>query len=84
MRVQAAFIAEQAAQCGYCTNGMIMAAQGAALAGRRSRPSDQIKQRARRQPLSMRHAHPHRSRDPARACPERAGESRAGVAMQTT
>jgi nicotinate dehydrogenase subunit A len=24
--VQAAFIAEQAAQCGYCTNGMILAA----------------------------------------------------------
>lgn len=24
--IQAAFIAEQAAQCGYCTNGMIMAA----------------------------------------------------------
>jgi nicotinate dehydrogenase subunit A len=24
--VQAAFVAEQAAQCGYCTNGMIMAA----------------------------------------------------------
>ncbi len=30
--VQAAFIAEQAAQCGYCTNGMIMAAEGAAVA----------------------------------------------------
>src|ERR1700733_6526706 len=26
--LQAAFIAEQAAQCGYCTNGMIMAAAG--------------------------------------------------------
>jgi len=26
--VQAAFIAEQAAQCGYCTNGMVMAAEG--------------------------------------------------------
>jgi nicotinate dehydrogenase subunit A len=25
--VQAAFISEQAAQCGYCTNGMVMAAQ---------------------------------------------------------
>src|ERR1041385_2963068 len=26
-RLQAAFIAEQAAQCGYCANGMIMTAQ---------------------------------------------------------
>jgi len=36
--VQAAFIAEQAAQCGYCSNGMIMAT--AALLERNSDPSD--------------------------------------------
>jgi nicotinate dehydrogenase subunit A len=41
--VQAAFIDEQAAQCGYCTNGMIMAAK--ALLARTPKPSvDQIKQ----------------------------------------
>jgi nicotinate dehydrogenase subunit A len=40
--VQAAFIAEQAAQCGYCTNGMIMSAKG--LLGQTRKPSrDQIK-----------------------------------------
>jgi nicotinate dehydrogenase subunit A len=38
-RVQAAFIAEQAAQCGYCTNGMIMTAT--ALLGRNPKPSEQ-------------------------------------------
>ena len=42
-RVQAAFVAEQAAQCGYCTNGMIMAAK--ALLARTPKPTvDQIKQ----------------------------------------
>ena len=35
--VQAAFIAEQAAQCGYCTNGMIMAAK--ALLDQTPRPT---------------------------------------------
>ena len=41
-RVQAAFIAEQAAQCGYCTNGMIMAAT--ALLSRSPKPTtDQVK-----------------------------------------
>jgi nicotinate dehydrogenase subunit A len=34
--LQAAFIAEQAAQCGYCINGMIM--QAAALLKRKPRP----------------------------------------------
>jgi nicotinate dehydrogenase subunit A len=42
-RVQAAFIAEQAAQCGYCTSGMIMTV--AALLSRTPSPSaDQVKQ----------------------------------------
>jgi len=41
-RVQAAFIAEQAAQCGYCTNGMVMAAT--ALLSRTPKPTrDQVK-----------------------------------------
>jgi nicotinate dehydrogenase subunit A len=40
--LQAAFIAEQAAQCGYCSNGMIMAA--AVLLDRNRNPSeDEIK-----------------------------------------
>jgi nicotinate dehydrogenase subunit A len=42
-RVQAAFIAEQAAQCGYCTSGMIMAAV-ALLATTPSPTLDQAKQ----------------------------------------
>jgi nicotinate dehydrogenase subunit A len=41
--IQAAFIAEQAAQCGYCTSGMIMAAR--ALLSHTPRPTiEQIKQ----------------------------------------
>jgi nicotinate dehydrogenase subunit A len=41
--IQAAFIAEQAAQCGYCTNGMIMAAES--LISVNPHPtSDQVKQ----------------------------------------
>jgi nicotinate dehydrogenase subunit A len=41
--VQAAFISEQAAQCGYCTNGMIMSAKG--LLTQTPNPTfDQVKQ----------------------------------------
>ena len=41
--VQAAFIAEQALQCGYCTNGMIM--EGAALLADKPNPTEaQIRQ----------------------------------------
>ena len=36
-RVQAAFIAEQAAQCGYCANGMVMTAK--ALLAKTPRPT---------------------------------------------
>lgn len=43
-RLQVAFIAEQAAQCGYCTNGMILTAQ--ALLDRTPKPTvQQVKQR---------------------------------------
>jgi nicotinate dehydrogenase subunit A len=41
--VQAAFIAEQAAQCGYCTNGMIMTAK-ALLTGNPHPTPEQVKQ----------------------------------------
>jgi len=37
-RVQTAFVAEQAAQCGYCTSGMIMTA--ASLLSQTSMPTD--------------------------------------------
>ena len=41
--LQAAFIAEQASQCGYCTNGMIMSAK--ALLARAPHPTvDEVKQ----------------------------------------
>ena len=42
--VQAAFIAEQAAQCGYCTNGMVMAA--VALLDRTPAPTREAAQQA--------------------------------------
>jgi len=42
--LQAAFVAEQALQCGYCTNGMIM--EGAALLAEKPNPTEaQIRQR---------------------------------------
>ena len=43
-RVQRAFIAEQAAQCGYCTNGMVMSV--VALLRREPRPSREQAQQA--------------------------------------
>ena len=80
-RVQAAFIAEQAAQCGYCTNGMIMTATSAAL-GDADADDRSGEAGARRQPLPLRHPHAHPARRRARgACEEEA--SRDGGAAMT-
>jgi nicotinate dehydrogenase subunit A len=53
--VQAAFIAEQAAQCGYCLNGMIMTTK--ALLMRNPHPSEQEAQEALRYNLCRCGAH---------------------------
>ena len=63
--LQQAFIDEQAVQCGYCINGMIM--QAAALLRRNKKPSEaQIQQALAEQPLPLRHARAHRARREAR------------------
>lgn len=54
--LQSAFIAEQAMQCGYCTNGMIIAA--AALLERHPSPSDEQIRRALARNLCRCGAHP--------------------------
>ena len=59
--MQAAFIAEQAAQCGYCTNGMIMAAKS--LPRAESQADARAGQAgARDQSVPLRHAHAHSER----------------------
>ena len=74
--VQAAFIAEQAAQCGYCTNGMIMTVEVAAQA---DTPSDARASQASagRKPVPLRHAHADSARRDAR------GQSLKEVIMAT-
>ena len=65
IRLQQAFIAEQAAQCGYCTSGMLVAA--AALL--RAQPAPERSRGARgagAQPVPLRRAQPHRARRAAR------------------
>ena len=64
-QLQQAFIDEQAAQCGYCINGMIMTS--AALLAKNKSPSEaEIRDGARRQPLPLRHPSTHRRRCEAR------------------
>jgi nicotinate dehydrogenase subunit A len=53
--VQAAFIAEAAGQCGYCSNGMIITAK--ALLGRNPKPSEQDVREALQQNLCRCGAH---------------------------
>ena len=63
--VQQAFIEEQAAQCGYCINGMIM--ESAAFLATNKKPSEDANQAgARQQSLPLRHPCPHRARRQAR------------------
>ena len=64
--LQQAFIDEQAAQCGYCINGMIM--QAAAFLATTKRPTeDQVRQALAGQPVQVRHPCPYRARGHARS-----------------
>ena len=63
--VQRAFIEEQAVQCGYCINGMIM--ESAAFLAENRNPTEARDQGgACQQHLPLRHPHPHRARGQAR------------------
>ena len=63
--VQAAFIAEQAAQCGYCANGMIMTAK--ALLDATPNPTESTGQtRPERRDLPLWNAHQNPARRAAR------------------
>ena len=63
--LQKAFIDEQAVQCGYCINGMIM--QAAALLQTNRKPSEeQIQDGAGRKPVPLRNSPADRARDQAR------------------
>ena len=63
--LQKAFIDEQAAQCGYCINGMIMKAK--ALLDRKPQPTEaEVREALAGQSLPLRHPQPHRARRPAR------------------
>ena len=64
--LQQAFIDEQAAQCGYCINGIVMSA--AALLAQEPRPErGGDRRRARAQPVPLRHARADPARDPRAA-----------------
>ena len=62
--LQQAFIDEQAVQCGYCVNGMIM--QAKALLQHQAAERGPDPRGAEGQPVPLRHARPDRARDQAR------------------
>ena len=57
-KIQQAFVDEQAVQCGYCINGMIMSTK--ALLDKNPKPTDsQIKEASSGESLPLRHAYSH-------------------------
>ena len=64
--LQKAFIDEQAVQCGYCMNGMIMQAKALLDANPSDRGADPRGDAEK--PVPLRHVRPNRARDPARGC----------------
>ena len=77
--LQRAFIAEQAAQCGYCVAGMMMSAK--ALLDRTPNPTEsEIPRCTRRQSVPLRNAQPHRARGRARGEGRKRRERRRAVA----
>ena len=80
-RVQAAFIAEQAAQCGYCTNGMIVAAT--ALLRQTPKPTrEQVTEGLVDEPVQMRRAHADHQRRASRG--EGLGHSKARASTRAS
>lgn len=73
--VQAAFIAEQAAQCGYCTSGMVMSV--VALLGQTAKPTREQAQAALAGHLCRCGSHDRVLKAVARASGQGAGQARA-------
>ena len=80
--VQQAFIDEQAAQCGYCLNGMIMTAK-ALLADNPAPSEDEIREAPALQPVPLRHACRDRARGAARRIAAAQERSRSAAVNDT-
>ena len=77
-KLRNAFFDEQAAQCAYCSSGMLVAA--AALLQQTPQPTEQqVRQATRQAPVSLRRAQPHRAGGAARS---RAGAMSAATRVE--